>query len=839
MQPTSRRTNRVSVLTSKERSSETADNATSAGGNGGELGTTNDAHQMSEQTKMLYLDVSTGRAFPYVMKWMHDKANEMEAHTATIDETSKKVTMVSIDAGCKAINTARVNYDRSRKKLVTEVLMLRRVRDHQRGAGKVWLEAFRDAGNACIEEMEKLKAELNARVECIAEWSKEGGRARVLEKLAMLEDRHAILRNRSGRIAACEDLRRQQTLQRIREKMDKLVGEVSEAVMWDMHQQMHGSRLVCEGGSCDVAGAQTGGSHGGSTKRSKEDDVWLAETEDERVVRLEEARLSKELFSMQRKKFKKQQRQQQMRRKPLLADSKKVAEPGREALNDGHKDDEKPKTNTTNNDRSSLLPWVKESAAIATTFVQKTVGDSNNTVIHEDSGTVDTCSNSCPPLPYIRSDTRRSTTLSERETAIPVRADFENHSPTPHQSSSTGYRSTPPPWREACGKKPKETFLLQSQQRDCDESNIVSPSPISTKDTACWRGVVWPNNDAARQQDITENRAGSNKQPLSDKTAKLHSRLTGNSSCVVKHVGAAVRRPPIVLPPSISGSGLDERYSADHIAGLLSALSEDKEHFAASQMSIRDEVCLLQRKLREQRGETSRLFDINVALERQRAQLLAQREAQMVKLNSCREKRATDDETRNMDTEVLNDGLSCTLDLVNRAKKQRLKELELLREAIKVCKGEVEAHEHKMQIVREYWRRNYAALQYEDTLAPSQCDTFSTSSSRPDSCDPVIPNIQLPSSTLPYRTPHNWETRFSPQWTLSPKKSIFSQIVSSATTPVTLTDCTVVPGSGIPALGLHTGEAVSHFLRDLFDEISLEDVPELLFIGHPRHACPG
>ncbi|AAZ12756.1 uncharacterized protein TEOVI_000528200 [Trypanosoma equiperdum] len=820
MQPTGRRNKRVSVQDPGVKDAEStiggAVSGTVVSGGGGDVASVNAVPAMSEQTKLLYLSVSAGRAFPYVAQWMHSKADEMEGTVAQLSQTAQKTTMAAIDAKHEAVKTARKGHEKGRVKLTTELQMVQSVRDHQRNAGAAWLEAFRESAEACVAELLEMKKELHKRWAAIAEWIEGGGREEVLQKLTALRARHTVLQNLSERVVAREGLRREQTLQRMRETMDTLVGEVSEAVTWDMHQRLHGSRPVFSSSN----------QRGGAVTASEGDDdyAWLAETEDERIVRLEEAKLSRQLLIMRREKFERKRLQQEKRQQRLRikirADENEEVEDTLER-GDGCVSAATPNVSEQKVPRIDMLPAVRPQSASSSTALPREKKLLTSAARHGGGSP-------SPLLPQL--PTQSNNTETRNTASLGRRMDGP---PTTEGGDGETSRHLHPSVRN-------QPFMFG--ESSAKETNNSSPSPVPAGVTARGETASPKWLDKAKKRPGPEDSGNYNENTgnkytptlTSKKSSRSPVQYTSGAHCILKQNVSNIKRPPIVLPPSISGRGVSERYNADHIATLLSALSEDKAHFAASKRSTQKEVRELQQKLRAQQEETARLFDNNVSLERQRAQLLAQREAQLIKLSVCKEKQVTEDETRNFDTELLNEGLTCTLDVVKHCMKQRLAEIAQVREAIDVFNAGIAERERKLQIVREYWRRNSKAFAQSEQRHSIQFGgaTGSTLSglSNTDASSPDAPR----SVAASYRVGHVPGVQLSPKWTPAHRRSTVSYAASVSPSLVSGGDWGSTAQNDIPALGLCGFDVVSRFIQDIFDEIPLSDVPERLFIGHTR-----
>ncbi|RNF26008.1 uncharacterized protein Tco025E_01757 [Trypanosoma conorhini] len=221
-----------------------AANKNGAGGNAGGAPANTDEKgstaEVNTATKSLYLGVATGRAFPYVAQWLQGKSSEMRDKAGTLASECNTELVRQVDQNHKAIIEGRVASEKERQKMLTFLQEIQSVRVHQRAAGAAWLDAFRDAAAEYKAELCEVEAELRARLHLAEEWTVGGNRAVVMESLSRMQQQLLKLQRRAERERKRETMRREQTLGHMREAMEQLVGEVGDAVTWELRERMHG-----------------------------------------------------------------------------------------------------------------------------------------------------------------------------------------------------------------------------------------------------------------------------------------------------------------------------------------------------------------------------------------------------------------------------------------------------------------------------------------------------------------------------------------------------------------------------------------------------------------------
>ncbi|ORC85084.1 uncharacterized protein TM35_000381590 [Trypanosoma theileri] len=280
-----------------------------------------------------------------------------------------------------------------------------------------------------------------------------------------------------------------------------------------------------------------------------------------------------------------------------------------------------------------------------------------------------------------------------------------------------------------------------------------------------------------------------------------------------------VKRPPVVLPPNdVSRSIHGRQPNPDHLATLLAALTEDTAHFAISKEKTEEEVEKLREELRKQQAETARLLQTNISLEAQRAQLLVQRDAQVMKLNSSTIHQNSQAKIRDVDDLLLNEELVQMLEVLQQQKEQRLAEITNVRAAIDDIRNNIEKQEKLVLLVREYWRRNAAAMKRVKNAAGRRLGRESISSAIVETS-----MMDSPSQTI-------WR-RFNTTVPPALLSSEAAGIARVSPTPTTGTGTGMGRNTAegksnnvyqsIPALGLKEPDEVAEFIYSVFEELGV------------------
>ncbi|KAG8348923.1 hypothetical protein TRVL_00246 [Trypanosoma vivax] len=664
-----------------------------------------------DQTKSLYLTVSTGRAFPYVAKWIHDKSSEMENATTKLEKDCDGSILQEVWYSHRSVHAAREHNEKSRLRLMDSLQMLLSVLQHQSSAGEVWLDSFKEAAAAHVAELRNAYEQLLERRRLADGWTLGGGREAVVGKLERLDARQAALLEHSERSTARENIRREQTLRNMRMAMERLVGEVGDAVIWDMHQRTHGNPTSVLRGSRPLFGPS-------SATSVLDDELWLAEPCEERKLREEGDKLDSQLREMRRKRALKNR----------VWRSKK-----------GHQgQDGKGQSECTTEGESASEHHQTLSLRSPTPLrVSLSVGSAGR--VSPQSMSPTEAANVCTP---------------GGRSAVQLLASAQNKKPASgarfvEGSSSTTTDKSKAPIAELEAGPGKSRGLLLPLIRPLSSQAYAKPS--GSKDMHA--GGAKSKGSSGETAKLSEpelpvadgcQRGGTgsvSKSTTHHVTSSANERIRSTGA---RRVGAAhrtvmrVSRPPITLPPNAASRSANGQYNADQLAALLSVLSEEKDHFESSRGKIQGEVLELRRKLRGQREETERLMQLNISLETQRTQLLVHRDAQLMKLATCNEVRQSESELREVDMKLLNAELGRTLDLLKKRLEERCEEIRQVQAA---------SARSKKRFLNE--TGCCALCESIGAATPWQCDCRSSPASLRRTRGTGVERVALPIYTLP------------------------------------------------------------------------------------------
>ncbi|RNF02876.1 hypothetical protein TraAM80_06091 [Trypanosoma rangeli] len=219
-------------------------NGPSAGGNAGKANANaekkSNVVQVNTATKSLYLGVATGRAFPYVARWLQEKSSEMRDRAGALESDCNTELVRQVNQKHKGVIDGRMESLKENQNMLKFLQEIQSVRVHQRVVGAAWLASFHNAADAYRTELRKMEEDLRRRLHIAEEWTVGGQRTAVMAKLSRMEQLLDQLRRRADREQARETMRRDQTHRHMCEAMEKLVGEVGDTVTWELHQRIHG-----------------------------------------------------------------------------------------------------------------------------------------------------------------------------------------------------------------------------------------------------------------------------------------------------------------------------------------------------------------------------------------------------------------------------------------------------------------------------------------------------------------------------------------------------------------------------------------------------------------------
>ncbi|KAF8303135.1 hypothetical protein TcYC6_0042490 [Trypanosoma cruzi] len=728
--------------------------------------------EINPVTKSLYLTVATSRAFPYVASWLREKSSEMRNEANSLEWNCDMELSRQVDQKHKAVLTGRVASEKERQKMLHFLQELYSVRLHQRVAGESWFVAFRDAAAAYMSELHEMEKALLQRVRLAEEWTIGGRREVVVAGLKRMEEQQQQLKRRAEREVAREKMRRDQTLHSLRAAMEQLVGEVGDALTWELHRCMHGHmHSSFEGRKTAMNGSVTG------TLSDTATAALPAPPEDERELLEQERQLRLELRRFQKRGRNRRRETREEEdgggknegRLDRQLSGRKQTWPHRQQQQQQQEVEEKETKRKNKKEEEE-----EQEASGATSEAAEEGGIIN--AMH-------------PVAMSLLSSPHNTTATTTNVTKMATTA--ENAAT---QSSSV----------ETCRLPPSRRRLqLHSGRTWTEVSQSLTLPPL-------------PTVHKVAEQDT----GGNLGEGVKDGPTPISNRPAGDAGSRMRqlkyHRAPLVVRPPVVQPPNRAGRDASGRHNSGHIAGLLSVLTEDTAHFAASREKIRTELKRLRGELRKHKEETARMMQTSTGLERQRAQLLVQCDAQEAKLNAATAEKRSQERVRTLDTLLLNDEISHTMELLEEQKKKRCAETEEVRKSIEEFKQRIQEHEQLLHNVREYWCRNAAALRRTKTPGNCQNMSYSWDSTLPSASGVEGPAISLETAFCSTAPPSGPFLEGSP---LIP--TVQPHLINSVGSETKLPEEKLEGYQSIPALGLYQPEEVADFICSVFEGLAV------------------
>ncbi|EKF39011.1 hypothetical protein MOQ_000768 [Trypanosoma cruzi marinkellei] len=736
--------------------------------------------EINPATKSLYLTVATSRAFPYVANWLKEKSSEMRNEANSLEWNCEMELSRQVEQKHKAVLTGRVASEKERQKMLHFLQELHSVRLHQRAAGASWFVAFGDAAAAYMSELREMENALLQRVHLAEEWTVGGKREVVMAGLQRMDEQQQQLKRRAEREMARETIRRDQTLHNLRTAMEQLVGEVGDAITWELHRCMHGHvHSSFEGRKTAMNGSVTGGFSDTAAAAA-----LPPPPEDERKLLEQERQLRLEL-----RRFKKRGRNRQREsREEEEGGGKNEESPDNhhhQQRQQQHEVEEEQEMRRKNKEEEEEEEGEETSAMSEAREEWSIINDMRPVVISPLSSSHNTAT----------TVTKMTTTEGHTQLVsshVTIRTTTPENGPMQSSSIETGRR---PPSRRRLQLHTGRTWTEVSQ------SLTLPPLPMVHK---------------GGEQDT----GGKIGEGFKDGVTPTNNRSAGDGGSGTRrlkyHRAPLVIRPPIVQPPNQAGRDASGRHKSDHIAGLLSVLTEDTAHFAASREKIRTELKRLRGELRKHKEETARMMQTSTGLETQRAQLLLQRDAQEAKLKVATAEKHSQEQVRALDTLLLNDEISHTLEMLEEQKKKRCAETEQVRKSIEEFKQRIQEHEQLLNNVREYWRRNAVALRQAKNPGTGRKMSYSWDSTLPSVSGAGGPLVSLETafcSTAPPSCP------YLDGASLIPIER--PHLINTADSETTFPEETLEGYQSIPALGLFQAEEVADFICSVFEELTV------------------
>ncbi|EAN98068.1 hypothetical protein C3747_65g75 [Trypanosoma cruzi] len=727
--------------------------------------------EINPVTKSLYLTVATSRAFPYVTNWLREKSSEMRNEANSLEWNCDMELSRQLDQKHKAILTGRVASEKERQKMLHFLQELYSVRLHQRAAGESWFVAFRDAAAAYMSELHEMEKALLQRVSLAEEWTIGGKREVVVAGLKRMEKQQQQLKRRAEREVAREKMRRDQTLHSLRAAMEQLVGEVGDALTWELHRCMHGHvHTSFEGRKTAMNDSVTGALSDTAAA------ALPAPPEDERELLEQERQLRLELRRFQK-------RGRKMRRETR-------AEEDGEGKNEGRLDRELSGRKQTWPFRQQQQHEVEEKETKRKNKKEEEEEEEEASGATSEAAEEGSIINAMHPVAMSLLSSPHNTTATTTN-ATKMATSAENAA---MQSSSVETGRLPPSRRR---------LQLHSGRTWTEVSQSLTLPPLPTVHKGAEQDIGGNIGEGGK-----DGPTSTSNPPAGDAGSRMRQ--------LKYHRAPLVVRPPVVQPPNRAGRDAGGRHKSGHIAGLLSVLTEDTAHFAASREKIRTELKRLRGELRKHKEETERMMQTSTGLERQRTQLLVQCDAQEAKLNAATAEKRSQEKVRTLDTLLLNDEISHTMELLEEQKKKRSAETEEVRKSIEEFKQRIQEHEQLLHNVREYWCRSAAALRR--TKNPGNCQkmSYSWDSTLPSASGVEGAAFSLETAFCSTAPPSRPFLEGSP---LIP--TVQPHLVSSVGSETKLPEEMSEGYQSIPALGLYQPEEVADFICSVFEELTV------------------
>ncbi|KEG08812.1 hypothetical protein DQ04_06401000 [Trypanosoma grayi] len=209
----------------------------------------------------------------------------------------------------------------------------------------------------------------------------------------------------------------------------------------------------------------------------------------------------------------------------------------------------------------------------------------------------------------------------------------------------------------------------------------------------------------------------------------------------------------------------------------------------------------------------------------QRAQLLVQRDAQVEKLRAGAIMRRSHETVRDVDVLLLNAELSRTLEMLQEQYKKRSAETEQVRESVQDFRRKIQEQDRLLTQVREYWRRNAAALmrmKNESSWRTTHALNSSSVAGNSSTWSGYTPNATWRAAVSSTARPHH--IALQPSSPKQQQQQPGQQQESASGTAVEMWE----RYQPIHALGLVRPEEVAEFIYSVFEEIA---------VGTPVRLC--
>ncbi|KAH9588707.1 hypothetical protein LSM04_000587 [Trypanosoma melophagium] len=772
--------------------------------------TTSSPVEINPMTKSLYLTVATGRAFPYVAQWFHDKSTEMQKNAQSLEEAFDGVMQNDLNKHHKDILQTRAKHEKERNKLLRLLQELQLVRHHQRSSVEAWIATFQAGAAAYMAALHEMEETLLHRVQLAENWTLRGERDEVLATLTRLQENRRSLQERVNRDIAKETARRDQTLQHIRTAMETLVGKVGDAVTWEIQRRLlgyHNTRTTRRrhrhnnnNNNNNNKPTHTHTSMSGTYTMS----LGMSELpEDEVQLLQEEWELQKELRLVAKRRMieRQQKREQQLL---LLSKYQKQKQ---------HEDKEKEKEGVRGGEKEGLQTSQMEASVLS----QPTPSIATMSTTTNRNTTETTSSGMFPPITSTSKNNKNKenkeedgelgSLLSKDESDSNVQGHISGNSdpilfklPVLDQKEEHEQEEDPLPQKSSARK------TIPSSMNSTSGNNVINKNKDDNDNNITTTNKSGRNNKNKNKMAVADTQVP-HTMPNPPKPTICQSRKMMHH----RH-GSTISRPPIVLPPNDTSRRINGRPNPDHLATLLAALTEDTAHFAVSREKTQSEVETLRGELRKQQAETSRLLETNISLEAQRAQLIVQRDAQAVKLASTALQKSTQAKIREVDDQLLNEKLVQMLEVFLQQKEQRRSEIAQVRAAIADTRRSIEKREELLLQAREYWRRNAAATKRVKNAAGRRVEGRESVASG---------TVETSMTDVPSTILGRLNTT-APPTLLSSKAAAAKQGGTPAPSPTGRINVGEGKGNGylsIPALGLKEPDEVAEFIYSVFEEL--------------------